>query len=150
MEVSRDRAISELEELAAAAEEQKEARWSNFGRYSRLRTVFWISAGLLAGAAGILALGDASRTLTAAVAFSAAFSTALEGKIAPADRRRRHQQAAAEYDDIAWWARHQAHSQLPAADLESELRRLQQAKHRLDLEFGPNRRTGDVQSPSSS
>src|SRR3954464_5025723 len=83
MQVNRDRAVEELEDLAIAADEQKNARWNNFRRYSRLRNVFWILAAALAGTAGLLALGDASKTLTSAVAFAAAFSTALREGLRP-------------------------------------------------------------------
>jgi hypothetical protein len=81
-EVDRDQAVKELEELAGAADDQKVARGTNFRRYSRLGNVYWVFASVLAGTAGLLALGDASKTLTAAAAFAAAFSAALEANVA--------------------------------------------------------------------
>ena len=135
--MDRERALRELEELAVAANGQKEARWGNFRRYSRIRTFFWVLAALLAGTAAVLALGNASRTLIGVAAAAAAISTALESRIGPVDRRQWHQQAAAEYDKIAWWARHRAKGELSTAELDRELERLHEEKHSLDPEFGP-------------
>ena len=82
--------------------------------------------------AGILALGGASRTLSAVAAFLSAFSAALEARFAPAEKRHLHKQCEADYRDIArramWTAKHEKEASGRCQDLKELLEDM----HRLD------------------
>jgi hypothetical protein len=138
VEAGRDEVLDDLEELARTAQEKTANRRYYFGRYSQIRDVLWVSAAVLAGAAGALAIADVPKTLTATAAFGSALAAALEAKFTPAERRLVHLRAAADYEDIAWRARQAAKRGMKTSELVEVLMGLHEEKHHLDREFGPD------------
>lgn len=129
---ARPECVDDLIKLAesakvAANHQHKLRRYYTWGR-----NVLWILAAALAGLAGVLALGGASRTLSAIAAFLSAFSAALEARFAPADKRLAHVRSEADYRDLGrratWTANHEKDASVRCQDLKALLEDL----HRLD------------------